>query len=354
MTNRKNNTYRNFAKRASLAAALSVASTLAAADVTVYGRANISVDYLDDGADYSELNGSSNSSRLGFKAEQEFDGITGFVQVEQEIDFSDTGSSWASRDTFVGVRGDFGSLRFGKFDTPFKQARGPANLFGDQLGDMRNFTRAGDGRFDERTPNTIHYQTPAFGAARVNIAYSLHEGNSAVVDAEGNSADQGAVSLSLTYKDGPIDFALAFESFDADRSRGERQAVRLAAGYTLTSALKLVGFYQNVDHKANDDHDSDVIGLGAEFKLNPTLTLRGHYMMRQANPDNADSNMVTVGLEHRFASPLRAYVNLAMVDNDENANLTPWTQARTTGDVTAPPVSGETATGLSFGLRYDF
>lgn len=351
MTYRKFNTYQNFAKRAGLAAALSIAPALAVANVTVYGRANISVDYLDDGADYSELNGSSNSSRLGFRGEQEFDGITGFFQIEQEIDFSDTGSTLASRDTFVGVRGNFGSLRFGKFDTPFKSARGPANLFGDQMGDMRNFTRVGNGRFDERTPNTIHYQTPAFGAAQVNIAYSLHEGTAAVLNEEGNSAEQGALSLSLTYKDGPVDFAVAYESYDADRSRGERQAVRLAAGYTLTSALKLVGFYQTVDHKADDNQDADVFGLGAEFKLNPTLTLRGHYMMRQADPDNADSNMVTVGLEHRFASPLRAYVNLAMVDNDDNANLNPWTQARTTN---APSAAGETATGLSFGLRYDF
>lgn len=351
MTNRSNNTYRNFAKSAALAAALSTAPALVAADVTVYGRAHVSVDYLDDGQDYSELNMSSNSSRLGFKGDQEFDGITAFFQLEQEIDFSDTGSSLASRDTFVGVRGDFGSLRFGKFDTPFKSARGPANLFGDQMGDIRNLTRVGDGRFDERTPNTIHYQTPALGAARVNIAYSLHEGNSAVLDDEGSSADQGALSLSLTYKDGPIDFALAFESFDADRSRGERQAARLAVGYSLTSTFKLVGFYQTVDHQEDDTQDADVIGLGGEFKLSSTMTLRGHYMMRQADPDNADSNMVTLGLEHRFASPLRAYVNLAMVDNDDNAGLSPWAQARTTN---AAAASGETATGLSFGLRYDF
>ena len=37
--------------------AAAVAPAMAmAADVTVYGRAHVSVDYLDDGADYSETN----------------------------------------------------------------------------------------------------------------------------------------------------------------------------------------------------------------------------------------------------------------------------------------------------------
>ncbi len=138
-------------------AILAALPAVALADVTIYGRANVSVDLLDDGDDYSEVNMASGSSRLGFRANREFDGFTAIMQIEQEIDFTDSGSNWASRDTFVGLRGDFGMFRLGKFDTPFKQARGPANLFGDQVGDMRNLTRAGNARFDERTPNTIHY-----------------------------------------------------------------------------------------------------------------------------------------------------------------------------------------------------
>ncbi len=64
-----------------------------AADVKIYGRAHVSSDYLDDGADYNEVGISSNSSRLGFKAEQELEnGMTVFGQIEQEINFA-SGSS---------------------------------------------------------------------------------------------------------------------------------------------------------------------------------------------------------------------------------------------------------------------
>ncbi len=51
---------------------------------------------------------------------------------------------FATRDTFVGLKGDFGQARVGRFDSPFKAARGPVNFFGDMVGDIRNVTRVGD------------------------------------------------------------------------------------------------------------------------------------------------------------------------------------------------------------------
>ncbi|TVS13569.1 MAG: porin [Wenzhouxiangella sp.] len=325
-------------------AILAALPAVALADVTVYGRANVSVDLLDDGADYSEVAMSSNSSRLGFRANRELEGgLTAMVQIEQEIDFSDSGSNWASRDTFVGLRGDFGMFRLGKFDTPFKRARGPANLFGDQVGDLRNLTRAGNARFDERTPNTIHYQTPDFSGFRVNFAYSLHEGR------DNRGLDDEALSLSLTYQAGPLDLAAAYESFDDDASRGGRDAFRFAIGYKI-DALTLVGFFQTADHN-NDAFDSDVFGVGASYQISEKTLLKAHYFNRSADPADSDSALLAVGLEYRIARPLRILMNFASVANDDNANLTPWNQARTTGQ---PGSFGDSASGFSLGLRYDF
>lgn len=325
-------------------AILAALPAVALADVTVYGRANVSVDLLDDGADYSEVAMSSNSSRLGFRANRELDGgLTALLQIEQEIDFSDSGTNWASRDTFVGLRGGFGTIRLGKFDTPFKQARGPANLFGDQLGDMRNLTRAGNARFDERTPNTIHYQTADLNGFRVNIAYSLHEGR------DNRGLDDQAVSLSLTYRAGDFDFAAAYEKFEDDASRGGRDAFRLAASYKI-DALTLVGFYQTADHN-NDAFDSDVFGFGASYSISDKSLVKAQYFTRSADRANSDSDLFAVGYEYRISRPLRVYVNYARVANDDNANLTPWSQARTTDRAGS---FGDTASGFSLGLRYDF
>ena len=57
-----------------------------AADVKIYGRAHVSLDYLDDGKDYNEVGLSSNASRLGFKVDQKInDDLNVFAQIEQVL-----------------------------------------------------------------------------------------------------------------------------------------------------------------------------------------------------------------------------------------------------------------------------
>ncbi len=94
----------------------------------------------------------------------------------------DDGVEFATRDTFVGLKGDFGQARVGRFDSPFKAARGPVNFFGDMVGDIRNVTRAGDMYVLMNVmKTTIEYKSPKFGGGfNVLAALSLHEGNSAV------------------------------------------------------------------------------------------------------------------------------------------------------------------------------
>lgn len=339
-------------KKALLPMALAAALPMTAmAEISLYGRAHVSLDMLDNGAEYSELNLSSNSSRLGFKASKEFGDLTAIMQIEQQVDYDNGEAFTSARDTFVGLRGSFGMVRVGQFDTPFKRARGPANLFGDQVGDMRNLTRVGDARFDERNPNTIHYQTPKFGDAQFNVAYSINQNDTAT-----DGASDDALSLSVTYAAGPVDVAAAYETYGSDHSRGERDGVRLAVGYAVTSELKLVGFFQAVDYESGDvitadALTSDVIGVGAEYKLSPVTRLRGHYFHRSADADNSDSGLFAVGVEHRLDSDVRVYLNYAAVDNDDNIGLNPYNQARTTS---VPAANGETASGLSLGFIYDF
>ena len=341
--------------------ALAVGATLftpalaMAADVKVYGRAHVSLDYLDDGADYNEVGLSSNSSRLGFKAEQKLEnGMTVFGQVEQEINFASGSKNgddleFATRDTFVGLKGDFGQARVGRFDSPFKVARGPVNFFGDQLGDIRNVTRAGNLRFDERNANTIEYKSPKFGGGfNVIGALSLHEDNS--VDNEANK--DKAYDLALTYKEGPVDFAAAYEHYEEDAGRGERDGFRVAAAYKITPELNFGGLYQYLTHD-NDvaNPDAQVFGVAADYKFAPKTYLRGQVFHRDVDADDANATLLAVGLEHRLDKAVRVYANLATVLNDENSNVTPWAQARTNN---VGGTRGEDATGLSLGMRYDF
>ena len=355
------------------AAALTLASAAQAQLKTdglleVYGRASLSVDQLDDGASYNRTNLSSNASRLGFRGSKKIGNLTGIWQIEQEIQVNlgnsatDTNNRLASRDTFAGIRGDFGTVRAGKFDTPFKVAREPFNLFGDQLGDMRNLTRVGDAKFDERLNNTLEYQTPVMNGFQARLAHSFHSGTQAGIPATTGSnataaipdAKQDATSMSLGYKAGKLDATLAFETYGEDTATtGKREATRAAISYKVTPELRLVGFYQTADSKSGTkDESADVTGVGVEYAAMPNVSLKAHYMDRNAKAANADAKMYTLGAEYRYDKALRFYANYGSLDNDSSIKLTPWKEGRTAAPSAGS--NGKTTSGVSIGMRYDF
>ncbi|MCG5516992.1 MULTISPECIES: porin [unclassified Ectothiorhodospira] len=348
---------------------------LAVADMTLYGRAHLSADILDDGADYNEFNVSSNSSRLGFKGERQFaDDLTAIFQIEQQIDFDDSGTEFATRDTFGGLKGDWGMLRVGKFDTPFKRARGPANFFGDQVGDMRNLTRTNDhGRFDERFKNSIHYRSPSFNGLVGDIQYSVdNSGQSTAEDAENR-----AVSTSLSFRNGPVNVVAAYENQSIYRAEGSQssfvvepdgnvtsvtsdvegfdydaEAWRLAGSYQITPVFRLGALYQVTEStRGVEDQEGKVYGLGGQYKASPNVYLNAHWFTLDSDLDDNDASLYAIGLEYRMDSALRFYGNIAVTDNDDNSSLTSWSAARSAGPGGA---AGEKATAFSLGMRYDF
>lgn len=346
-----------------------------AADVKVYGRAHVSLDYLDDGKDYNEVGLSSNSSRLGFKAEQKLEnGMTVFGQIEQEINFASGSANddveFATRDTFVGLKGDFGQARLGRFDSPFKAARGPVNFFGDMVGDIRNVTRVSEQRFDERNANTIEYKTPKFGGGfNVLGALSLHEKNSPDATKDGKNDKDKAYDLALTYKEGKVDFATAYEHYEEEAGRGERDGFRIAAAYKVTPELNIGALYQYTTfdkqgtaadiaaakggdlEKLLSKQDTHVFGVAADYKVAPKTYVRGQVFHRDVDATDANATLLAVGVEHRLDKAVRVYANLATMLNDTNSRLTPWSQGRS-NNVTG--AFDEDALGLSLGFRYDF
>lgn len=325
----------------------------------IYGRASFSVDQLDDGAAYNRMNLSSNASRLGFRGSKKIGNLTGIWQIEQQIEInldnkaSTETNRLASRDTFAGLQGDFGTVRVGKFDTPFKVAREPFNLFGDQLGDMRNLTRVGDAKFDERLNNMLEYQSPVMNGFQAKLAYSFHSGTSATnTGAVENKED--ATSASLGYKAGGLEATLAFENYGAGTATtGKREATRAAISYKLTPELRVMGFYQTDDTiSGGKDVGADVTGVGLEYMVTPTVALKGHYMDRKANAANSDASMYTLGAEYRYDKALRFYASYASLDNGTAVKLVPWKEGRTAAP--SAGTNGKTTSGVSIGMRYDF
>lgn len=323
-----------------------------AADVEIYGRAHLSVDSLDNGVD-SGTNVSSNSSRLGFRAKTEIDGgLEAFVQVEQNIRFDEGAGNWASRDTFVGVRGDFGTVRLGQFDTPLKVVRGKVDMFGDRVGDIRNLTRTSTSGgtnanignvFDERYKNGVHYQTPKFGNFVFDVHYTPHNNTGATADNV-----QESYSMALSYEVKGFYAAIAYETFEGQNDL-DPNALRLGAYYDITSDFRVSGMFQSASDVPGGDRN--VYGLGASYKMGD-YTLRSQYYVADDN-DTADSgaSMLVVGADRRIGKDLTLYVAYGITSNDDAAAFRVSAGGR---DTQMAAVTGENSSGLSLGVQYNF
>lgn len=333
------------------------AGYLAAADswaesYTWYGRAHVSADFLDNGAD-SATNVSSNSSRLGIRGSADLtDNLKGIFQVETTIAYDNGAGSLASRDTFVGLQGSFGRVRLGQIDTPLKSIRSRVDFFGDQIGDLRNFTRLGGNAgspyghdFDARFKNGIYYNTPSFGGVIVNFHYSADVDTGADL-----SGGRTAYSSSAVYTQGDLYLAAAYELWE---SANDSSAIRLGASYKIGD-WTLAGLFQQASIESLEpSEDVTTLGVGASYKVSDHWLVKGQvYNQNGKDREDSGATLVVVGADYIFNRQFRLLFAYAATDNDELATY------RVTGGggfgdgVTTVP--GETATGLSVGLRYDF
>lgn len=98
---------------------------------------------------------SSNASRLGFKGQIKLDdGLIGTYKIETEVAVEDGTTDFATRNTYVGLKGGFGEVRLGRHDSPLKMAQGKFDQFGDTEGDLKY---AGDQDGENRNKNSITY-----------------------------------------------------------------------------------------------------------------------------------------------------------------------------------------------------
>ncbi|HEX5056751.1 MAG TPA: porin [Gammaproteobacteria bacterium] len=342
------------------------------AAVEIYGRANLALEILDNGDD-SGLNVSSNASRIGFKGEtQIIEGLKGVFQLEQEIRFDNGSGTFATRDTYAGLQGNFGSVRLGYFDTPLKKIRSETDFFNDQLGDARNLTRLNNitivpatapavplyADFDTRFYNGIIYTTPDLGGFTVDLHHSTNN-NGATANPPDDLTD--ATSAGVTYKAGSLYVSLAHE---VDSGRNDSAATRLGARYTLGD-LTLAGLAQQATVNpipanlpgpppvatSGDAIDIRTLGFGASYKLTENTVLKGQVYNNADARDNRDARLWAVGMDYSLSKQFRLQFVYAATNNDGLANYR--ASGGGNGDQISPVV-GKDVAGIAAGIRYDF
>jgi predicted porin len=200
------------------------------ATVQVYGKAFMEYGYADQGdgrpkTDIVQTPGSA----VGFKGQEQLGGgLSAWFQCETSADIRGLNQDgWCSRNSAIGLKGGFGNIYMGKWDTPMKRSYvGQVGVADTGLGGFA-FILAGNstgtgviggqgasqsiGRnvFKRRESGLVTYESPNFGGFQVLAAYSIANATS-VVNATTNEKPRIG-SLAGMYSNGPLNVALAYE-----------------------------------------------------------------------------------------------------------------------------------------------
>jgi predicted porin len=286
-----------------------------AANVDIYGRANVSVQSSDDGEGrYSELK--SNASRIGFKGTHVLnDGLDVIYQAEFQIDIDgDADDTFTARNQFIGLKGAFGEVLLGKNDSILKQAQGKTDLFSDLNGDIKTLW-AGENRLSD----TITYKSPKFNGFQLGVTYMLED------SLEGEDAlSVGAFYGDKNLRKSQLYAAIAYDSdvkgFDTIRATvqtkisdvtvgvvlqnqedidtgAEMDGVMVSAKY-IVGATTLKGQYQIADHKGSDKNSG--LTAGVDYKLASNTKLYAFYTTFDIKTENQDADYLGVGIQYDF------------------------------------------------------
>ena len=316
-----------------LASALMVPAAANAIDVigkklVIYGKVHISADSSDNDRaapnDQSDFSLSSNSTRLGFKGAIPINAsLTGLYKIEQEIKFDEASGTFATRNTYLGLKSSFGRVIFGHHDTPFKIVAGKWDMFGDTIGDRRSIMGAGattGNKVNNRAKNMLMYSNKV-GDLKFDIMYSPDGKDSASGAIDNNNLDM--FSAGAYYKSGPLYVALGYVNW-GDNSIGGATDVkgwRAAVKYKFGN-IKLGFLYENIDtNTVGSSLNRSAWGLNGAVKIGGGKTVKVQYMKADDYDGTSSSgaDVITLGLFGKLNKKTTWYAAYTRTDNDSNA-----------------------------------
>ncbi|GEM_PF-161627 len=309
-------------KNVILVAGLSTAllSPMAFAEVTLYGKAHLSVDYIDEnGATKSVTDLVSHDSRFGIEGKTKInDSLAAIFKYEigVDIDGSSTGSSFLSqRNQYVGLQGGFGKIFGGIHDTPVKELEGKIDQFGDTNADIGVVL---DHYVDsqERESRFLSYNSPDMGGLMFKIA--------AMPGKEGTDSKGGKVvpdfgdafSTSLTYGDlkmkkMPFFIGVGYDSEVDGKVKGEGTSILRVSGSAKMGGLALGA----IAEQANDGTEEQMRYVGsAAYSIGGGALKLQYVNAEKAVSTGKGSNQWAVGWEQEIGGGASTYLMYSKYD----------------------------------------
>ncbi|WP_300435120.1 porin [Zoogloea sp.] len=383
-------------------AGLASTGAFAQANVTVYGVADATFDVVRASGDaQNELGNttrvSTNSSYIGFKgAEALGNGLTAVFQFESGVGFDNNGALGATRDSFVGLSGGFGTVVLGKLTAPTRALGGAVDVNAGATGIGSNGALLGKlggglvsgatpfntavqdaalcGRssvcvspFDDRWTNAIAYVSPSFAGLNATVAYVANE-NKAFHGAA-TSANTSGYDVGVKYANGPLMAAVTYNAVRfGDTDSTKASDLRVGGVYDFGVASIRAIF----DRVRGDDNfgraTQNVFGLGGTFNVTPAGKIIGQaYLARDVKADgksvdDTGAKLFVIGYEHSLSKRTILKAVYSHLNNDKNASYDYGINAVGLNSVNGASngaggvmsTDGATLQGVQIGLRHSF
>lgn len=275
----------------------------------------------------------SYASRFGIKGSKDLEnGMSAIYKLEWEVnpdgnneddidvsdlqdgsvEVSDSGTSgFSRRNMYVGLKGGFGQVRFGRHDTPLKLVQGKFDQFGDTLGDLKN---AGDEDGENRLDNVLAYLG---NSGDINFAIALIPS-----EGDGTTAGDGPAdtySASVSYKSGPLYVGVAMDAYDDTAGADEDSLSRLVATYKMKDMQFGVLWQSGVEAPDTSAAKEDWIGLSFNTKFAGKNKFKVQYIMVEDNrADPLESTLLAIGVDHKLDKKNKVYVMYSSLEEENN------------------------------------
>jgi predicted porin len=321
--------------------ALATSAWADSSEITLYGRINVDGEQVKldpptgNGTRKTRL--SSNSSNLGIRGTENLGGgLKAWFQVESDlrIDGDNQPAGWATRNSAVGLSGDFGSILAGRWDSPYKTFAQRLDPFDDKgvpswsnLLGQPGFKAATNKDFHDRYPNAIQYWTPNMSGFSGRLHVSTSEA--------ATPNYRRIYSASAQYENGPFFGGLGYEKHN-DSSRlagvgnlGDDKGLRVALGYQIPNINTKLGLvYEKLTYESA--RSGDLKRDGIFFSIDqPIASNQALWLTYGKGKDfegtnvqavkNSGAKIVSLAYDYKFSKRTDGYVFYTKIDNDANA-----------------------------------
>jgi len=161
---------------------------------------------------------------IGFRGSRNLGGgLKAIGQLEQQVAIDEGGGTIGNRDSFAGLEANWGTVRLGNMDTPYKKYGDTLGFLGIGSGNfvspnnvIRRVSNSGASGFNLRRANSVDFASPTYSGAQLGVQYSIgNPTESGAVSAGINptfNRNPRVVSMGVKWEQGPLYLAAATET----------------------------------------------------------------------------------------------------------------------------------------------